>query len=395
MKTTGKTTLSIGKLQMMLMLLLMLPPGLYAQEQIGIKNDSLLYSFFSKIAGDSTDRKEVIRVVHIGDSHLQAGVMPDRIRKRLQQSFGNSGYGFTFPYSVANTKGTDLIEYTTNTKWQSQRIVFEDLGYPVGLSGIALFTDRPDFRLRLAVKDPEYSFSRIRIFTPDNRSDFSVSLNEGNDSVPVREQKDFHWAETDTLTSEIWLTAAGPQPQYALNGLILENKKPGLLYHSIGINGAKFIDYNKYSLFFDQLAALKPDLIIISLGTNGAFDKADYSLTDFENQMDEFLMNLKKRNISAPMLLTTPPPALRSGKDQNPKVPEFGADLIRRADLIGYSVWDLYRFLGGYENSDRLISEGLWADDRIHFTEKGYLLQADAFADALLSAYQKWVNQKD
>src|SRR5690606_31485683 len=91
---------------------------------------------------------------------------------------------------------------------------------------------------------------------------------------------------------EIYLKPNPNYQKYVLNGLILENGNSGIIYHSIGVNGAKFLDYNKYPLFFEQLKALNPDLIIISLGTNEAFDKADFTIDDFRNQMDEFLINL-------------------------------------------------------------------------------------------------------
>jgi len=383
------------ELRILSIVLLLIPLTGCAQDSKEIKNDTVLWSFFDKIKSNQEQNDRVITIVHIGDSHLQAGILPEEIRSRLQQEFGNSGFGFTFPYQLAKTNGTDLIEYKTNIDWQSQRIVFENLGYPVGLSGIAFFTDQPDFYLNLKVNDLKYEFNQIRIFTPDNESGFKISQDNNKDSAELKYESSGTIAKFKDEITAVSLIADGNNDQYALNGLILENGKPGILYHSIGVNGAKFIDYNKYRLFFDQLAELKPDLLIISLGTNTAFDKADYSVSDFENHMDEFLNNLKTRNIDVPMLVTTPPPALRSKKDQNPKVPEFGDNLIRRSKQLHYAVWDLYGFLGGYENSQRLISEGLWSEDRIHFSEKGYKQQGAALADAIINSYRKYQKSKD
>lgn len=391
MKISKKTI----ELRILSMVLLLIPLTGCAQNEREIKNDTVLWSFFDKIKSNQQQNDRVITIVHIGDSHLQAGILPEEIRNRLQQEFGNSGYGFTFPYLLAKTNGTDLIEYKSNIDWLSQRIVFENLGFPVGLSGIAFFTDRSDFYLNLKVKDPKYEFNQIRIFSPDNPSGFRISQTQ-NENQPELKSDSFQTIAKfkDEITA-VSLIPDGNNSQYALNGLILENGKPGILYHSIGVNGAKFTDYNKYPLFFDQLAELKPDLIIISLGTNTAFDKADYSVLDFENHINEFFINLKSRNIDAPMLVTTPPPALRPKSEQNPKVPEFGDDLIRRSEQLNYAVWDLYRFLGGYENSQRLISEELWSEDRIHFSEKGYKQQGAALADAIINSYREFQKSKD
>lgn len=391
MKISKKTI----ELRILSIVLLLIPLTGCAQNDKEIKNDTVLWSFFDKIKSNQEQNDRVITIVHIGDSHLQAGILPEEIRSRLQQEFGNSGFGFTFPYQLAKTNGTDLIEYNSNIDWQSQRIVFENLGYPVGLSGIAFFTDQPDFYLNLKAKDQKYEFNQIRIFSPDSHSGFKISQNQNEGTAELKNEPFGIVAKFKDEVTTVSLIPDGKSSQYALNGLILENGKPGILYHSIGVNGAKFTDYNKYQLFFDQLAELKPDLIIISLGTNTAFDKADYSVTDFENHMDEFFNNLKSRNIDAPMLVTTPPPALRSKKEQNPKVPEFGDDLIRRSEQLNYAVWDLYRFLGGYENTQQLISEGLWSEDRIHFSEKGYKRQGVALADAIINSYREYQKSKD
>ena len=71
----------------------------------------------------------------------------------------------------------------------------------------------------------------------------------------------------------IYLTPNSEQSNFALNGIVLENDQNGIIYHAIGVNGARFSDYNKCSLFFDQIQALQPDLIIVSLGTNEAFGR--------------------------------------------------------------------------------------------------------------------------
>ena len=42
----------------------------------------------------------------------------------------------------------------------------------------------------------------------------------------------------------------------------LENENNGVIYHSIGVNGAKASDYNKFPILYEQLPVLNPDLII-------------------------------------------------------------------------------------------------------------------------------------
>ncbi|HEU4497482.1 MAG TPA: hypothetical protein VFR70_10560, partial [Flavobacterium sp.] len=71
-----------------------------------IHNSRALKSFYEKLNRNRQSRSGKINIVHIGDSHIQADLMTNSIRKKLQQEFGNGGRGFIFPYSLARTNGS-------------------------------------------------------------------------------------------------------------------------------------------------------------------------------------------------------------------------------------------------------------------------------------------------
>jgi len=91
--------------------------------------------------------------------------------------------------------------------------------------------------------------------------------------LPVSAELDYHYYTSKDPLNKIFVIPNKAKTTYELSGLILENNNPGILYHNIGVNGAKLSDYNKYPVFFEQLKSLQPDLIIIALGTNESFDK--------------------------------------------------------------------------------------------------------------------------
>ena len=71
----------------------------------------------------------------------------------------------------------------------------------------------------------------------------------------------------------------------------------------IGVNGAMYLDYNNTDLFFKQLPALKPDVIIVSLGTNEISNKRIEISEDmqlFFNNLSEVISN------ETSILITTP-----------------------------------------------------------------------------------------
>ncbi|MCK7557859.1 hypothetical protein MKQ70_23755 [Chitinophaga sedimenti] len=81
-------------------------------------NDSSLRPFFEKV-----NEVDEVSVLHLGDSHLQAGFFPGVVAERLQEQFGNAGRGFVFPYNVAGTNGPDDPRWTSSSRWQAARVV--------------------------------------------------------------------------------------------------------------------------------------------------------------------------------------------------------------------------------------------------------------------------------
>ena len=49
------------------------------------------------------DSSRKVRVLHVGDSHLQGDVQGREIRKRLYTLWGPGGRGYVFPFAIAGT----------------------------------------------------------------------------------------------------------------------------------------------------------------------------------------------------------------------------------------------------------------------------------------------------
>lgn len=427
-----------------------------------IHNPEFLYGFMQKLKALDSLKDRKINIIHIGDSHIQADLMTDMTRQKFQQHFGNAGLGFTFPHSLAQTNGSLHLRFSSNGAWNSQRNVYPYNGSPVGLSGIALFTDKNDFVIELSVRNESYHFNSLKIITPNNQRSFDLAnatktivlksntpktithkiksgetlsgiaqrykttvaqikktngLRNNNIRagaslrIPTKEMEPQKIEQTDFVkldaepfvsdyyyqyqnldpTDKIYLIPNKEHEHFALNGIVLENNQNGILYHSIGVNGAKYSDYNKYAVFFEQINALNPDLIIISLGTNEAFDKL--CIDCFYNQVEAFLVVLRQQNPDAVVLLTTPPPSLFQRRNPNTFCESYSDIIINNSLKNQYSVWDLYRAMGGNQSMQKLISQGLIARDRVHYSTTGYQEQGILLFEALMEAYQNYLNQ--
>lgn len=208
---------------------------------------------------------------------------------------------------------------------------------------------------------------------------------EYNRIAPVLKEG-YHEFTSDTLQHRIFLLPHAEAASYALNGLVLENKNSGLIYHTIGVNGAKFSDYNKYALFFEQIKVLQPDLIVVSLGTNESFDKL--ISTEYITQLNVFLERVRKEVPQTAFLITTPPPSLFKRKFPNTFVADYTQEILKQAEVQNYAVWDMFSQLGGLFGMKEAVKQGWIGADRVHYTKAGYEKQGQLLTDAFLEAFQ-------
>jgi len=429
----------------------------------GLLNPNAIRKFYQKLADlQANPTSQKVNIVHIGDSHIQADLMTNIVREKLQDTFGNGGRGLIFPHNLARTNGSWDVKFSSNESWSSYRVVSPVNGSNVGLSGILLSSRNDDFAIEVNAKEADNFFNLIKIVTPKNANTFQVAtakktivlesdvpkkithrikngealsiiadkynvsvaqLKKANGlksnniragktlKIPTGEMQkrsisrsefiplemladdNSHFYRSEEILERIYLIPNKDEKQFELNGVVLENDKSGIVYHNIGVNGAKLSDYNKYPMFFEQLKALQPDLIVISLGTNESFDHMRSE--DYMQQLDVFIQSAKAQNPNAEILVATSPPSLFKRKYPNTFCADYAQKIIERAEAFNYAVWDLYSQFGGLYGVGRNTQRGLIGRDKVHYTKAGYEKQGDLLAEAILKAFQNYKTIKE
>ena len=183
--------------------------------------------------------------------------------------------------------------------------------------------------------------------------------------------------------SAIYLLQTKKQALYNLNGLIVERDAPGVIYHNIGTTGSMAAHYNANPLFFEQLPALSPDLVIISFGTNESF--SNFSAERFIAEIEMLISNIRIVCHNVPILITTPPISLLHQKKWNTYILEYSDVLLRKEN---FAIWDLYSFTKGLMGAEEKLSAIKISNDNIHYTTEGYINQGTAFVNDLLNEYK-------
>ena len=373
-----------------------------------ITGDTLpLQQFFGKLTRIRNGSNEQAVVVHIGDSHVQPGIITQPLREWLQLTFGNAGRGMMFPYRLAKSNGPTGYVTHCDTPWVSGRNATVKRPLPTGIAGFTLWSANPSASFTVEFTTPPYPYgdtARLIIFHASRDSCYFFTVtNELNGQVyPV---KDSSWTYQTTYLIDdqprkIRIRAIQTNPSRksaTFYGMSLESPRPGVIVHTIGVNGAMFSSYLESEHFVGQLAMLHPDLLIFSLGTNEAFSVKTYSSETFRNDLDSLFLRIRQTGNNAEVILTTPPGIYKSYRKKrrthykpNPLAETVSNVLCEYASSHGMAAWDWYTFMGGKEGMAKWKAKKLTDKRYIHFSGKGYGIEGVLLREAIRESFDKY-----
>jgi len=331
-----------------------------------------------------------LRIIHIGDSHLQAAFLSEKIKQQLFQRFQNNNAiaspGFIFPFSMAQTNNPFFFKVDYSGSWIKTRNVDEFLNSPVGISGITVSSEFPDMEIKIKLENQKYSykskyfFDRVLLL---HNTDCSIKI-LANSKPGKIDRLGTTWNFDNPIDSVMFaITSSDTTRKFELYGIILELQNSLLQYHTIGVNGSMAKSYLKCTLFEDHLSLLNPNLVIVSLGTNEAYGK-DFSQDDFILNFTNLLSKIHNSNPDAAIIITIPNDHFKDGIP-NPNVEIVRESVYHLSNYFSFGIWDYYEIMGGAGSINEWHKKKLAADDRLHFSKKGYEIQGELFFNAFIN----------
>lgn len=402
------------------------------------RNAHALRHFYESL--EAIDAQELpfrrVRITHIGDSHTASDTFTGPARDTLQERFGEAGRGYLFagtPWSSYRQRGA---EYSMSSDWSG------GVGIRGGFSGFSLggarvYTDKADAWLergpcRRCDNNKIADVVRIHYLRQPQGGSFRVMIN-GQVEATIH---------SDSPTEEIGVAVIPIAPSEAhlrietegdgrvtVFGTSFEHEARGLIYDSLGVNGAQLRHYLQFNEAFTQeeLRSLAPDLIIIAFGANEAVSSR-YQVRDPQNQALELLQKLEgyrgeilslieRYREAAPQascLLLLPPDMLTSDNTrcepyefdsehlsgnrcvQQPPLNYPGIINAQRfaAMQAGCAIWNQQHAMGGEGAMDIWRELRFAARDGIHLSSRGYELLAEQFTTDLIENYELWREQE-
>ena len=318
-------------------------------------------------------------VVHIGDSHVQPGIISDEVSKAMQQHYGNGGRGLICPLALAGTNApSDYVLKSSAAISASSRLISRNKPAGMGMTGVAVKFAGGSTTLTIGTKQEGDDFDRITVFHAAGQP-FEVSQ-DGSSLKGRHVSATASSFDLNGLTDSAALRLRGDG---ALYGIRLLNRRPGVVVDCIGNNGATFSSYLHIDGFAQQLKDLDPQLVIISLGTNEAY--GNYS--SLESNIDRLITSIRRECPGAKFLLTTPLETHKKGG--RGYVVQGGIagvrDIIMRYALKHkIAVWDFYSVAGGKGAAAWWLKVKYMSSDHLHLLNRGYHYMGSLLAQALL-----------
>lgn len=333
-----------------------------------------------------------VTIVHIGDSHQQADMGTAVTRTRLGNKFDHlRGRGLMVPFKLAGTNEPVDYKITSCNSFTQSRLLKLPWPTRMGFSGIAIQPECGDFTLKVETKE---TFDALTIYYTGDTLELMSAIGNGEpvlyDASGIYKALKISFPDSYT---DMELSLKAPEC-IAIHGVNASLGDTGLAYHVIGNNGATFATYSMIGGVGEDVSEMfEPDLIILSMGTNEAFNNVTDG--DFRRSINVLVQEMRMSNPEAQLLLVTPQECHRKVKRGRGRrrhtAFQVNSNVKRMRDIIvaygrdnGIPVYDWYKVAGGTGSSHSWIADKHMNTDHIHLTLSGYQIHGNLMTDALL-----------
>lgn len=363
-------------------------------------NADALEPFFAKL---STAGSRKVKVLHIGDSHVQADFFPGFIRESMQAIFGYGGRGFVFPYACANTHATYDYRTFDYGAWECAKNIQPNPALELGISGVTSRTTDPNAGFKFIFIRPNIirkEFDQIKIYCRQGQESFDLKMKCSGSPDTVK-------IDCNRNTGSAYITVKVPaigdtiqfwadrndssQKYFECYGILIESSSnSGILYNSVGINGAGYTSILRQSLFPLQLAELSPDLVIIDVGANDFYPRPIVG-PEFQNNLAGVIEMVRQAAPKASILVSCSQDIYKRSRNIT-GTKQFSEIARNVAFQKNCAFYDWYHISGGQYSMLKWLKSKLAKPDKVHLTTEGYNVKGEMYLNAMLNTYYQFLS---
>lgn len=365
--------------------------------------DSLaMERFFQKMDSTILFGEGNVSIMHIGGSHVQCGMFTQQFRDNLLSISSDlmGGQYFVFPFSAGKTNNPSHFKVKYTGTWEYCRNAKKSENEKrMGLAGAAITTTDNEASVSIVTRErypsmvePVFQFNKVTV----------LGFSETENVVPIvsydstvvhgvfNEWQSSYTFDLSTYTDSICIHFDSVPGEFTLTGVLLESGEPGISVHGIGVNGASVPSYLRCDDFERDLALIKPDLIIFSIGINDAAED-DFDKWMFKLNYAQLIKVVQRVNPDCAMLFVTNNDSYKRIKKNKYRVNPNGLvaqeAFMEMGKKYNAAVWDQFDIMGGLKSMEEWEKANLAKKDKVHFTTEGYRLLGDLLYNALMERY--------
>ena len=363
---------------------LLFPGDSLAMERFFDKLDTLLCTGESRVS-----------ILHIGGSHVQAGVFSQQMRDHLLNLAPGltAGRGLVFPFMKTNTPASLVINRDGEWDYSRNAVPFSTR---MGLAGASVTTSDTAASFSIVTREknprditPLFDFNLVKIL---GYGDMAPVVHFNNDILHGRydeEEGSYTFCLPD-YTDSLYVDFNGQNGTFTVTGVYLDNGMPGITYHDIGVNGAKVESYLSCEDFERDMRLVRPDLVIFGIGINDAASDT-FTKEKFISDYNDLIGLIHEVSPDCALLFITNNDSYKRVRKNKYEVNPNGT-VAREAFLTlgkqhNGAVWDFFHIMGGLKWMADWQNQGLAQQDKVHFTNAGYTLIGDLLYNALMDRY--------
>ena len=344
-----------------------------------------------------TEKKEpgaVTRIVHYGDSPTTADLITADVRALMQARFGDAGHGFILaakPWAWYEHRGVQV----SGSGWEIQTPIHPELADRMyGLGGVA-FLSAGAAASRFVLKDRGYTSVEVWFLRQPGGGRLVLSTGGQVETGADVKEPGFAAFALEPPVGELEIRAEG---RVRLFGITLEKRGPGVVYDSLGLNGA-FTTILAHTFderhWAEQLQHRRPDLVILNYGTNES-GFAGYVDGVYEKELREAVRRLRAALPECSLLIMSPMDRAErtSGDDIQTlaSIPRLVEIQRRVARETGCAFFNTFAAMGGEGTAARWYAARprLMSADFIHPLPAGGRLVGEQFYRALTSGLDEY-----
>ena len=377
-------------------------------EQTGhfyLPNDDV--SFFDRLFAkmeQARRNKEVIRVLHYGDSQIEMDRISCNLRSFFQSTFGGGGPGMvpviqTIPsFAVSQYASGALTLYASYGEGARTRGNYGLMCKCYRLGGGATFTANAS---RHKDTDPRVKkFSNITLLYNDHTGNFSATLSDRRGYKESVENgltgvHTCHWL-LDSAATSVQISMQGSADLY---GIMLDDGY-GVAVDNIPLRGSSG---DQFTLITDTLLRTSykqanVGLIILQFGGNSVpVIYNEKSLNNYCTSIERQIRRVRQCCAGATILFIGPSDmsTRRGGVMQTyPMLPQLIDSLRTIALRNNAAYWDIYEVMGGHNSMIAWVNNGLAGPDYIHFTPAGARRVGKTLAQNFATMYNLYRTRK-